>query len=141
MLFRSLFFILFNAPDLALTQLVIETITTALFLLAFTHLPKLTKERNSPIGRWLKVIISVSVGSIFVIVALIVNGSLSTEKISLFFEDSELLMGGHNIVNAILGDFRAFDTMLEVVVLMIAGIGVYTLVKSKIKKEGTHENK
>lgn len=137
----ALFFILFNAPDLALTQLVIETITTALFLLAFTHLPKLTKERNSPIGRWLKVIISVSVGSIFVIVALIVNGSLSTEKISLFFEDSELLMGGHNIVNAILGDFRAFDTMLEVVVLMIAGIGVYTLVKSKIKKEGTHENK
>lgn len=42
--------------------------------------------------------------------------------------------GGKNIVNTILGDFRAFDTMLEVVVLFIAGLGVYTLIKLKAKK-------
>ena len=45
------------------------------------------------------------------------------------------LAGGKNIVNTILGDFRAFDTMLEVVVLFIAGIGVYTLIKLKARKE------
>ena len=39
-----------------------------------------------------------------------------------------------DIVNTILGDFRAFDTMLEVVVLFIAGLGVYTLIKLKAKK-------
>ena len=44
------------------------------------------------------------------------------------------LAGGKNIVNTILGDFRAFDTMLEVVVLFIAGIGVYTLIKLKARK-------
>ena len=49
--------------------------------------------------------------------------------------DAYELAGGTNIVNTILGDFRAFDTMLEVVVLFIAGLGVYTLIKLKARKE------
>ena len=56
------------------------------------------------------------------------------ESISIYFEDAYELAGGKNIVNTILGDFRAFDTMLEVVVLFIAGIGVYTLIKLKARK-------
>ena len=51
-----------------------------------------------------------------------------------FFEDAYELAGGANIVNAILGDFRGFDTMLEVVVLFIAGLGVYTMIKLRAKK-------
>lgn len=58
-----------------------------------------------------------------------------------YFNDSYELAGGSNIVNTILGDFRAFDTMLEVVVLLIAALGVYTLTKLKPRKEETdHEN-
>ena len=51
-----------------------------------------------------------------------------------YFEDAYEFAGGANIVNAILGDFRGFDTMLEVVVLFIAGLGVYTMIKLKAKK-------
>lgn len=62
--------------------------------------------------------------------------------ISVYFENAYELAGGKNIVNAILGDFRAFDTMLEVVVLFIAGLGVYTLIKLKAKKgDADVENK
>ncbi|NMA14203.1 MAG: hypothetical protein GX930_03075, partial [Clostridia bacterium] len=51
------------------------------------------------------------------------------EPISWFFENSYELAGANNIVNAILVDFRGFDTMLEILVFCIAGIGVYTLIK------------
>lgn len=57
------------------------------------------------------------------------------EPVSTYFNDSYELAGGSNIVNTILGDFRAFDTMLEVVVLLIAGLGVYMLTKLKPRKE------
>lgn len=57
------------------------------------------------------------------------------EPVSVYFNDAYKLAGGSNIVNTILGDFRAFDTMLEVVVLLIAGLGVYTLTKLKPRKE------
>lgn len=57
------------------------------------------------------------------------------EPVSTYFNDAYELAGGSNIVNTILGDFRAFDTMLEVVVLLIAGLGVYTLTKLKPRKE------
>jgi multicomponent Na+:H+ antiporter subunit A len=56
------------------------------------------------------------------------------DSISTFFEKADELAGGNNIVNTILGDFRAFDTMLEVIVLFIAGIGVYTLIRYKQTK-------
>ena len=65
-----------------------------------------------------------------------VQGNKMFESISVYFEDSYELAGGKNIVNTILGDFRAFDTMLEVVVLFIAGIGVFTLIKLKAGKGG-----
>ena len=61
------------------------------------------------------------------------------ETISSYFEDAYELAGGTNIVNAILGDFRGFDTMLEVVVLFIAGLGVYTMIKLKSEKGGDKE--
>src|SRR5699024_11580939 len=62
------------------------------------------------------------------------SGKLFT-SISAYFEDSEEKAGASNIVNTILGDFRAFDTMLEVIVLFIAGIGVFTLIKGHKEKE------
>ncbi len=61
--------------------------------------------------------------------------------ISTYFEDAYNLAGGKNIVNTILGDFRAFDTMLEVVVLFIAGLGIYALIKLKARKGDTDVEK
>lgn len=131
----AMFFVLFRAPDLALTQLVIETVTTALFLLCFYFLPAwLGKETDRSLNIP-NLIISIGVGTTFVLIALSVHNGMLVESISSFFTDADELAGGKNIVNSILADFRAFDTMLEVVVLFIAGIGVYTLVKLKNQNE------
>ena len=92
------------------------------------------------IGRSSKIlngIIAISAGVIVTVIALSVQGNKLFESVSIYFENAYELTGGKNIVNTILGDFRAFDTMLEVVVLFIAGIGVYTLIKLKGEKGGT----
>ncbi|WP_031513342.1 Na+/H+ antiporter subunit A [Desulfofalx alkaliphila] len=134
------FFVIFRAPDLALTQLVVETITTVLFLLCFYHLPKLKKE-NSPIQfKAANALVSLGVGIVITIVALSANGNRLFESISSYYEDAYELAGAKNIVNAILVDFRGFDTMLEILVLTMAGLGVYALVKLRLtgseKSEG-----
>lgn len=131
----AFFFVVFRAPDLALTQLVVESVTTALFLLAFKYLPKLKTEQISKNWQFAKVTISIAVGATVTLIGLAVMNYDRFEPISKYFDDSYELAGGKNIVNTILGDFRAFDTMLEVVVLFIAGLGVYTLIKLKAKKE------
>ena len=82
-------------------------------------------------------IISIGVGLVVVLVGLSVLNYDKFERISYLFEDAYNLAGGTNIVNAILGDFRGFDTMLEVVVLFIAGLGIYTMIKLRAKKEDT----
>lgn len=130
----AVFFVLFRAPDLALTQIVVETVTTALFLLCFYFLPEWRKEDAPPRSKLFNLLISISVGIVFILVALSVKSGRLFDTIAVYFENANELAGGSNIVNAILGDFRAFDTMLEVVVLLIAGIGVYALVKLKAGK-------
>ncbi|WP_010290999.1 Na+/H+ antiporter subunit A [Kurthia massiliensis] len=135
----SIFFVIFRAPDLALTQLIVESVTTVLFLLCFTYLPEWKRERSTVHVKVTNAIISVAVGMLVVAVALSVIYFNEFKTISSYFENAYELAGGKNIVNTILGDFRAFDTMLEVVVLCIAGLGVYTMMKFKAKKGGDHE--
>ncbi|MFD2114708.1 Na+/H+ antiporter subunit A [Paenibacillus yanchengensis] len=127
----SLFFVIFRAPDLALTQLVVETITTSLFLLCFYFLPKLKKELKPLKLNIAHLLISIGVGATLTLVGLSAMGHKLFPSISSYFEDADTLAGALNMVNALLVDFRAFDTMLEIVVLFIAGIGVYTLVKHR----------
>ncbi len=135
----SMFFVLFRAPDLALTQLVVETVTTALFLLCFYHLPKLKKIGRIPLEAP-KLFISLGVGGIVTAVALSAQNHRLFGPISWFFENSYELAGANNIVNAILVDFRGFDTMLEILVFFIAGIGVYTLIKLRLDGGDRHKN-
>ncbi len=131
----AMFFVLFRAPDLALTQLVIETVTTALFLLSFYFLPKWEKEKRPKGLRNRNLLISIAVGVLFTLIALSVKSGRLFESISTYFEQADERAGAYNIVNTILGDFRAFDTMLEVIVLFIAGLGVYTLIKANKESE------
>lgn len=131
----AILFVLFRAPDLALTQTVVETVTTVLFLAAYYFLPEWKKEDSRKRSKGVNLAISISVGVIFTVTALAVQNEKLFESISYYFENAYELAGGNNIVNAILGDFRAFDTMLEVVVLLIAGLGVYTFIKLKARKE------
>lgn len=124
----SLLFIIFRAPDLALTQLVVETITTALFLLCFYFLPKLKPEMVRIRVKLSNLLLSVGVGATFTLIGISAQSTNPFKPISYFFQNSYELSGARNMVNAILVDFRAFDTMLESVVLFTAGIGVYTLI-------------
>ncbi|WP_282155368.1 Na+/H+ antiporter subunit A [Cytobacillus gottheilii] len=137
----AIFFVLFRAPDLALTQLVVETVTTALFLLCFYHLPKFKKEKESkgiPF-KPLNLIISLGVGTVVTLFAISANSSRMFEPVSSYFEDSYELAGARNIVNAILVDFRGLDTMLEIFVLTIVGLGVYTLIKLRLARREKDE--
>ncbi|MFF5995752.1 Na+/H+ antiporter subunit A [Lysinibacillus sp. KU-BSD001] len=130
----AFFFVIFRAPDLALTQLVVESVTTALFLISFKFLPDLRPEKAPRKVVLSKAIVSICVGATVTFIGLAVMHYEKFSAISTYFENAYELAGGKNIVNTILGDFRAFDTMLEVVVLFIAGLGIYTIIKLKAKK-------
>jgi multicomponent Na+:H+ antiporter subunit A len=132
-----LFFVLFRAPDLALTQMIVETVSVALFLLCFYHLPKLKKEQVKHRFRLVNLLISIGVGVLVTAVALSANSSRMFESISNYYvEESYHLAGGKNIVNVILVDFRGFDTLLEITVLGIASLGIYAMIKLRSNAGG-----
>lgn len=125
----AVFFVIFRAPDLALTQLVVETVTTVLFLLCFYFLPARPKEERRPAFKPGNLAVALGIGCTITLLAISAQGNRIFEPISHFFEQAYELAGARNIVNAILVDFRGFDTMLEISVFCAAGIGVYTLIK------------
>ncbi|WP_243290478.1 Na+/H+ antiporter subunit A [Bacillus sp. FJAT-47783] len=131
----SLFFVLFRAPDLALTQLIIETVSVALFLLAFYHLPELKRKEKRLRFRIVNFIISLGVGTIVTLVAISSHSERVSETIaSYFIENSYELGGGKNMVNVILVDFRGFDTMFEITVLGIAALAIYSMIKLRLSR-------
>ncbi len=121
----SLAFVRFAAPDLALTQLLVEVVTVILLILALYHMPR-TAEHSSSEGRRLRdgVIATIAgVGTAGLSWAMLTRPVTSTLA-DYFLEASLPLGGGTNVVNVILVDFRGFDTMGEISVIGIAAIGV-----------------
>ncbi|MDT0878470.1 Na+/H+ antiporter subunit A [Staphylococcus pseudintermedius] len=136
----AIFFIFFNAPDLALTQFVVETISTALFLLCFYHLPNMSRYNESVRYRVVNMIISIGVGAVVIVLGLIAYGNRHFESISEFYKVHVYdLAEGKNMVNVILVDFRGTDTLFESSVLGIAGMGIYTLIKLRAKHKNGYE--
>ncbi|SHS02599.1 NADH:ubiquinone oxidoreductase subunit 5 (chain L)/multisubunit Na+/H+ antiporter, MnhA subunit [Mycobacteroides abscessus subsp. abscessus] len=135
----ALFFVVFRAPDLALTQLVIETVSVALFLLCFYHLPKFKKEESKIPFKLTNAIISIGVGAIVTAIALSANSTKLFDSISQFYVDNTYIRAaGKNMVNVILVDFRGFDTLFEICVLAIASLGIFAMIKLRLTrgKEG-----
>lgn len=133
----SLIFILFGAPDLAMTQILIETVTVILLVLILYHLPKFA-QLSSPVARWRDAVIALVAGGLMTTLVLIANSAEHFPPISTFFnENSVSLAHGRNIVNVILVDFRGLDTLGEITVLSLAGIGVYALLK--LRKQNQEE--
>jgi multicomponent Na+:H+ antiporter subunit A len=132
----SMLFVLYRAPDLALTQLIIETVTVALFLLVFYHLPKLRKKDEPASTKVLNLVISIGFGALMTMVAISSHSSKFFDSISEYFTDNSYkLGGGDNIVNVILVDFRGLDTLFEIVVLGIAAMAIYGLIRLRKNKE------
>src|SRR5699024_6150840 len=106
----ALMFTIFRAPDLALTQLLVETVSVILFMLVFYHLPELRKEKMKVSFKFVNLIISIAVGVMITLVSLsaFALGSEAnfTSIAAYFIENSKVLAGGYNVVNVILVDFR-----------------------------------
>src|SRR5699024_3515494 len=133
----SLLFVIYRAPDLALTQLVVETVSVALFLLCFYHLPDLKKQHEPLHTKTTNTIVSVGFGAMMTLIGISAHSSDWFGTISDYFvETSKPLGGGNNIVNVILVDMRGLDTLFEITVLGIAVLAIYTLIKLKTDKGG-----
>ena len=125
----SLAFVRFTAPDLALTQLLVEVVTILLLLLALFHLP--ASAAPTPLPR--RVRDGLVAGAAGVGAAALAWGMLTRPTNSAlaeyFLAQSKPLGGGTNVVNVILVDFRGFDTLGEITVMGVAAIGVAILLE------------
>ncbi len=125
-------FVIYSAPDLAMTQFTIDTLTVVLFVLVLFRLPRFLRINDR------KVIVRDSIiagvfGILISIIALEVMNEPTNKETSRFYaENAYLAAKGKNVVNVMLVDFRGFDTLVEITVLIIAALGVYSLLKLRI---------
>ncbi|MEE2524233.1 Na+/H+ antiporter subunit A [Pseudarthrobacter sp. J75] len=125
----ALMFALQGAPDLALTQMLVETIILVAFVLGMRSLPAELRDRTGGKYRLVRVIIGVAFGVTMIFVAVYAMGARVAAPVSLQFP--ELAYdggGGANIVNVTLVDIRVWDTFGEIAVLALAATGVASLI-------------
>jgi multicomponent Na+:H+ antiporter subunit A len=134
----AVFYVLASAPDLALTQLVVETLVLVILLLVLDELPAFYGEAT-PLRSITDGFVAALVGATVFVTVLVATAGRPDDRIAEFFvenggvpaEHGPVLLdaaGGGNLVNVILVDFRAFDTLGEITVLAIAALSVLTLI-------------
>jgi multicomponent K+:H+ antiporter subunit A len=126
----------FSAPDLALTQLAVEVVTTVLFLLGLRWLPRRIQQDDprtrmrAKWRRWRDVVLAALAGSGLSALSYAMLTRAAPQSISPFFLERALPEGGGtNVVNVMLVDFRGFDTFGEITVLGIVGLTVFALLR------------
>ena len=130
----TLIFTLYGAPDLALTQVMIEVLTVILFVLVVYRLPKI-RRLSSRTVRIRDGILALSMGTMMFLMTLQAQKESLFPSIQTYFgENSYVRAFGRNVVNVILIDFRGFDTMGEISVLAMTAIGLVVLL-SKSRKD------
>ncbi len=129
-------FVWLSAPDLAITQLLVEIVTTVLILLGLRWLPKRSPDRvetmtlQSRFRRFRDLTLAIACGVGMSVVAFTVMTMPVPDAIATYFlQNAYTEGGGRNVVNVILVDFRAFDTFGEIAVLGIVGLTVYSLLR------------
>jgi multicomponent K+:H+ antiporter subunit A len=129
----SLTFLQFSAPDLALTQISVEVVSTILLLLALNLLPKLTPPERSTLKRLRDGAIAIAAGLCVAGLAYAVMTRDFTTISDYHLTQSKPGGGGTNVVNVILVDFRGFDTFGEIIVLCIAALAIFALLDTALK--------
>jgi multicomponent Na+:H+ antiporter subunit A len=125
----AVLFVLHGAPDLALTQFLVETVTIVMFVLVLRRLPERFSARPLKFTRRLRATIAVAVGAVTAGMAYAAAGGRQAVPISTAFPELAVSYGGGtNIVNVALVDIRAWDTMGEISVLVVAATGVASLI-------------
>jgi multicomponent Na+:H+ antiporter subunit A len=131
----SIFYMLYGAADLAITQFLAETIVMVIFVMVIYHLPKFAV-LSSKMTRIRDALIAAGIGSMITLLVLKARFINMEVPISEFFAKKSLVEGhGRNIVNVILVDFRALDTLGEITVLGLAAAGVFTLLRFDLKSK------
>ncbi len=125
----SIAFSYYSAPDLALTQILVEVVAVILLLLTLYFFPQTTsRSTTGPAGIARDILLASTIGAIVGTVCLLML-TYHSESVSQFYIDNAKTGGGGtNVVNVILVDFRGFDTMGEILVLGIAALGIYKLI-------------
>ncbi len=125
----AVLFVLQGGPDLALTQLLVETLSLVLFVLVLRRLPSSFPRRRLRLPEAVRIGISVAVGAVVATGVLVAGQARKAPPASQAHLDQSLPEGGgSNVVNVVLVDFRGFDTLGEITVLVVAALGIASLV-------------
>lgn len=134
----AIIFLFYGAPDVAMTQFLIETLTVVLFVLILHRLPSFIEKKRFE-GK-LSIAVSVIFGLVMAYLLLMVTEFPLESDLRTFYAQEAYPLGkGRNVVNVILVDFRQLDTMGEIVVLAIAAIGIFAMFKVKLDEGGKEE--
>ncbi len=124
----SMLFARFSAPDLALTQLVVEVVTILLMLLVLNFMPAKTPRESSSLRRLRDFCIAAAGGGLFAVLSYaVLSRSYDNSLAQYYLANSVPGGGGTNVVNVVLVDFRGFDTLGEISVLAITAIAILAL--------------
>ncbi len=124
----SALFAIMGAPDLAITQILVELVTLIAFVLVLRRLPAQLGDRHGSTRKGLRAVIAVAVGTTMGVIALVAAGARTEEPISLAWPELAYEIGqGRNTVNVALVDLRAWDTLGELAVVIAAATGVASL--------------
>jgi multicomponent Na+:H+ antiporter subunit A len=122
-------FALHGAPDLALTQFLVETLTLVVFVLVLRTLPAEADRVHIKRNRWKRMLLALAVGATVTTLATYAMAARTGIPISVLIPDAAYFRGhGSNAVNVLLVDIRAWDTMGEIMVLLVAATGVASMV-------------
>jgi multicomponent Na+:H+ antiporter subunit A len=131
----SLLFVIHGAPDLALTQFAIETLTVVLFLLVLRFLPDRFERRPLRVGLIFRLAVSATVGAFIFAILIMASDARTEPTVSVEMTERALSeAGGRNVVNVILVDFRGLDTLGEITVLAVSAIGAVALGRAGLRR-------
>lgn len=125
----TLYFALYHAPDLALTQILVETVTLVLVLYLLARFPRSAQEGEDggagrAFGRWWRLGVAAAFGTMMAVVGLVMTSAPHADPVGPWYVAHTVpLAEGANAVNTILVDFRALDTLGEISVLVVAMLG------------------
>jgi multicomponent Na+:H+ antiporter subunit A len=132
----ALIFVHFSAPDLGITQVLVETLTVLLLVLVLVKVPGFSRY-SSRMEVFRDAAVAIFAGMVLSAVVMAAIPVQWAPTISSYFIENSYELGkGRNIVNVILVDFRALDTLGEIFVLAIAALGVYSMMKLKGDRHG-----
>jgi multicomponent Na+:H+ antiporter subunit A len=131
----ALIFMWYGGPDLAMTQIAVETLSVMVLVLVFVVLPPVVRRST----RWRRVrdgIVAIAVGGLMTVLVLAASSVSGDRPVADFYREASVPEAfGRNIVNVILVDFRAADTLGEITVVAVAALGVAALMAAARRRE------